>query len=296
MPLLAGYLLIIAESNWLTGDAFQVVQQKLADGLVGEKSFSYVVAGNGQALLFMMALAAVLLGLFAAAYEIVKERSVYARERMVFLQLIPYLASKVFLLSLFAAVQILLFLFVLSFKIDFPAQGVFLPSFLEIYISLVLGAVAAIMFGLLISAIAPNSSSVSYIILGVMFIQILFAGVLFKLPGLAGKMSTIALSRWTTEALGVSANLKSLNQLSQTRFQPDEVTKDVDVEVAPGQTVSKSVTVTPDAVDIETPLTFELNYERSVSHLLFDWSMLIGLSVFLGICTIFILKRQDVIS
>jgi len=296
MPLLAAYLLIIADTNWLTGDSFSVIQQKLAEGLFGEKSSSYVVAGNGQALLFMMALASVLLGLFAAAYEIVKERSVYARERMVFLQLVPYLASKVFMLSFFAALQVLLFMLVLSFKIDFPTTGVILPAPIEIYITLVLGAVAAIMFGLLISAIAPNASSVSYIILGVMFIQILFAGVIFKLPGVAGQMSVVTLSRWTTEALGVSADLESLNEKSQTRFDPEETEREVEVEIAPGQTVTKTVPVDPPPVDIESPLEFELNYERSSSHLLFDWSMLVGLSLFLGVCTIFVLKRQDVVS
>lgn len=49
-------------------------------------------------------------------------------------------------------------------------------------------------------------------------------------------------------------------------------------------------------VYVETPLEFELNYERTASHLLFDWLMLVGLSLLLSACTIFILKRQDVVA
>jgi ABC-type multidrug transport system ATPase subunit/pSer/pThr/pTyr-binding forkhead associated (FHA) protein len=334
MPLLAAYLLMITDQWWLVGDGARLEQILSAAINAGAESKTDTVAAHGQALIFMMALASVLLGLFAAAYEIVKERTVYARERMVFLQLVPYLASKVFMLSLFAAVQVLLFLIVLSFKIDFPTVGVILPAPIEIYITLVLGAVAAIMFGLLISAIAPNASSVSYIILGVMFIQILFAGVLFKLPGVSGTLSNLTLSRWTTEALGVSVNLEQLNaDYSRTRFNLGPRTENVTVTVKQPADDWECVTVTqemqnfpgcrnpipvpvvkenelvevekkrtepvdidPDPETIQTPLEFTLNYERSAPHLLFAWAMLIGLSAVLGACTIFALKRQDTIS
>jgi hypothetical protein len=190
------------------------------------------------------------------------------------------------------------------------------------------------MFGLLISAIAPNASSVSYIILGVMFIQILFAGVLFKLPGVSGTLSNLTLSRWTTEALGVSVNLEQLNaDYSRTRFNLGPRTENVTVTVKQPADDWECVTVTqemqnfpgcrnpipvpvvkenelvevekkrtepvdidPDPETIQTPLEFTLNYERSAPHLLFAWAMLIGLSAVLGACTIFALKRQDVVS
>jgi ABC transport system ATP-binding/permease protein len=297
MPLLAFLILGIAEPNWLTGDSLFTIEQKLAADLaMGEKSASYSVAVNGQKLLFIMALTGVMLGLFSSAYEIVKERTVYRRERMVFLQLIPYLASKVVPLGAFAAVQCLLFVVVIGSKVTFPEQGVFLPFFMEMYLSMFLGVLTAIGLGLFISSIAPNQNTVTYIVLGVLFLQITFAGVIFQLPGAARSLSSFTLTRWTMQSLGASVNLESLNDLSKTRFQPDPVTDDVEVEVAPGQNVVKSVTVQPDAVDIDTPLDFELDYQHTASQLLFDWSMLIVLFLFFGACTIVALKRQDVIS
>jgi hypothetical protein len=279
-----------------------------------------------------MSLASVLLGLFASAYEIVKERNVYGRERMVFLRLLPYLGSKVVLLGGFAALQCLLFLLVVGLKLHFPAKGVFLPAFVEIYLSMFLGSLAAIMLGLFLSSIAPNSNAVVYLILGVLFVQILFAGVLFELPGVSSNLSKITLTRWTTEALGVSADLEHLNSLTCTRFQPDPVTEDVSIDVdkpdpnwqpvtivtemkqVPGcskpvamplvqenemvtvkETITKSVMVTPDALDIETPHTFVLNYERNAAHLLGDWGMLLGLSLLFGAGTLLVMKNKDIV-
>jgi len=194
-------------------------------------------------------------------------------------------------------VQSLLFLLMIGFKLDFPPQGVFdfLPAVLEIYITIFIGTVAAIMLGLFLSSIAPNANAVVYFILGVLFVQILFAGVLFDLPGASNYLSKVTLTRWTTEALGISANLEYLNDLTRTRFQSDPVTTDVEVEIAPGQTTTKTVTVHPEPVDVLTPADFQLNYERNPSHLLADWGKLIGLSLLFGAGTIWVMKSKDVV-
>jgi hypothetical protein len=199
------------------------------------------------------------------------------------------------LLSGFAALQSLLFLLLISTKLKFPSQGVFFPAAIEFFITILLGAVTAIMLGLFLSSIAPNSNTVVYLILGVLFIQILFAGVLFEVPGAASYLSKLTLTRWTTEALGISANLEHLDSLTRTRFQPDEVTTDVEVEIAPGQTTTQLVTVQPEPVEISTSSEFELNYEHSPSQLLGDWGKLIGLSLLFGAVTIWMMKRKDVV-
>ncbi|MBN2386487.1 MAG: FHA domain-containing protein [Anaerolineales bacterium] len=334
MPLLAVLLLLIAEPKWLVGDALAEIEAQLVQAIRGgDQSAGYSVVKNGQGLLFMMALASVLLGLFASAYEIVKERTIYIRERMVFLRLFPYLMSKVVLLGGFAALQCLLFLLVISIKIRFPAEGIFLPSIVEIYITMLLSAIAAIMLGLLVSSLAPNTNSVTYIIMGLLFLQIIFAGVFFELPGFSSRISAITLTRWSTEGMGVSADLEYLNSLTRSRFQPDPVTEEVSIEVEkpaedwepvtvteemqqiPGcmgpvpmpvvtenemvtvmETVTETVTVEPEAVDVYTPLEFELDYTRSASHLLQDWGMLLGLTIFFGAATLFVMRQKDVIK
>lgn len=291
-----------------------------------------MIVGSSQKLLFIMALTAVMLGLFSSAYEIAKERSIYQRERMVSLQLAPYLGSKIFLLGAFGAVQSLLFLLVIQSQVTFPERGVLFSAFWEMYITLFLGVLAAIALGMFISAVAPTQNTVTYIIMGILFLQITFAGVIFDLPGGAKLLSGVTLTRWAMEGLGASANLAELDTLSRTRFKPDPVTEEASVEVEkpapdwkpvtvttemkqiPGcvdpvpmttvvenemvkvkETVTETVTVEPDPVDILTPYGFTIDYEHSAGHLLSTWAMLVGLSVAFITSTLITLKFQDIV-
>ena len=333
MPLLAFLILGIADSSWLTGISLSEISQQLAFEMAsGESSASYFVVGNAQKLLFIMALTAVMLGLFSSAYEIVKERTIYMRERMVFMKLIPYLASKVVPLAIFAAIQCFLFLLVIGTKVKFPSSGVFLPIVLEMYLTIFLAVLTAISMGLFISAVSPNQNTVTYIILGVLFLQITFAGVIFELPGAAKSLSSITLTRWTMQALGSTANLEGLDTLSLTRFQPDPITQEVSVEVEkpdpdwqpvtittemkqiPGcrnpvampsvvenelvsvtQMVTQTVTIDdPDPVEIRTEYGFTLNYGNSIPNLVGNWFMLGMLSLVFITGTLIALKRQDI--
>jgi ABC-type multidrug transport system ATPase subunit/pSer/pThr/pTyr-binding forkhead associated (FHA) protein len=232
MPIIGALVLLVSDANWLVGDTLAEISSQLGADLTGPgSSATYAVVGDSQTLLFIMALASVLLGLFASVYEIVKEWSIYQRERMVTLRILPYIGSKVVVLGIFALIQCLLFMLVIGIKVDYPAKGIILPAPLEIYFTLVLGTLAATLMGLLISAIVPNLNTVIYLVFLVLFFQMIFAGVLFDLPGFTEQFSALTLTRWSMEALGASANMEGLNELTQTRFQPEEVTEEVSTEV-----------------------------------------------------------------
>jgi hypothetical protein len=337
MPFIGILLLLISESDWLVGDP-NYMSQLRAELAAGEQSATYAIVSSSQRLLFMMALAAVLLGLFAAAYEIIKERSVYQRERMVSLRLIPYLSSKIVVLGAFSLVQCFFLLTVVSLKVQFPTEGVLFSAPIEMYISLVIGIIAAIMMGLFISALAPTSDAVIYVVLLALFFQIIFAGVIFDLPDTAGTLSNLTLSRWTMEGLGTSVDVEKLNEDTCTLFQPDPVTEtvsvdgweidedwepvtvvteteEIDVEVQPGVfetvpisvpkvteneivTVTKEVTetetFTPSEQTVKSKQEFQINYERSASHLCWTWVVLVGFALAFGTGTLVVLKRQDV--
>ncbi len=244
MPILGLLLLIISKPNWLVGDSERVIAQQLAADLAaGKNTASYYIVTQSQTLLFMMGLASVLLGVFASAYEIVKEQAIYQRERMVTLRLVPYLLSKVLVLSAFALIQCLLLLIVVGLKVEYPFDGVILPALLEMYITLVLGALVSIMMGLFISSLVPNSNSVIYLILFLLFFQIIFAGVIFELPGPAGQLSRLTQTRWVIESLGISADLEGLNRLSRNEFQSDPLTQEVSTEVEQPDPDWKPVTI-----------------------------------------------------
>jgi len=254
MPIIGALVLLVSDANWLVGDlAAEIEHQLAADLAAGGGSATYTVIGDSQTLLFIMALASVLLGLFASVYEIVKERSVYRRERMVTLRILPYITSKVVVLGLFALVQCLLLMVVINLRVDYPQEGILLPAPVEMYITLVLGTLAATLLGLLISAIVPNANTVIYIVFLVLFFQMIFAGVLFDLPGITNQFSNLTLTRWSMEGLGTSANMAWLNTLTRTRFQPDPVTETVSTEVGKPDEDWEPVTIVTTTQEIEVP-------------------------------------------
>jgi hypothetical protein len=57
---------------------------------------------------FILALVALWFGTSVASREVIRERAVYNRERMVNLRLLPYIGSKLFVLMLIVSVQCIL--------------------------------------------------------------------------------------------------------------------------------------------------------------------------------------------
>lgn len=262
MPIIGIFLLIIANAKALVGDSEQDIW------FILKNEGAYAIAPDAQRLLFMLALSAILLGLFAAAYEVVKERVVYERERMINLGIGPYILSKVTILMLFGVLQCVLLLLVVGFKVEYPTRGVLFTPVLEMYITLLLAMLASIGIGLLISTLVKNSNSVIYVILVVLFVQIIFSGVLFPLPDVAKPVSYLTPTRWTMEALGSSVNMEQLNNKGEVRIS--ELNR-----------------------NIESKMIFSINYDSESSHLLLSWGILAAFGIISILLAMILLKLQD---
>ncbi len=270
MPLVGLLLAIITRPSVLVGESAQRIQELLAS------SGSYSVAGEAQIVIMMLALAASLVGLFAAAFELVRERAIYRRERMVNLRLRTYLGSKIVVLIGFAALQVLALLVVVALRVQVPFAGIILPGPLELYITLLLTTIVGILLGLFISAIAANSNSVIYIVLLAVFVQIIFAGVFFELPGVTKAISFFTPTRWSVEALGSTIDMPTLNDLGQI-----EVHRTIDaVDPTTGAKIQREV-----VYGDKLPLTFTVSYEHQAGYLLSRWLMLLAFAVVLLIAT-----------
>lgn len=301
MPIIGLLLLVMADRYDLVGQPAQSIRQQIQadiaearaeqDRRVDDETFSgtYVVANSAQRFLFMLALAANLLGVFAAAYEIVKEAPIYERERMVNLKIVPYLLSKFAILALFALLQAFLLLLVVGLKVDFPANGVFLPPLVEMYLTLFLATLASIGLGLLISAAVKNQDTVIYVILVVLFVQIMFAGAIFDLPRAAQPVSYLTTTRWTLEALGSIADLPALNELGVTCIEfEDENTQrlmpDADRPCSDSQMKQPA------------PFDFNVQYKPTIAHLLSRWLGLLLFAVITGAAAYYLQKKKDVLG
>jgi ABC transport system ATP-binding/permease protein len=271
MPIIGFLLRMIANPNAFTGDPVGEISNILkAEG-------HYNIAIDAQRLMLMLALSAVLLGVFASAYEVVREINVYRRERMINLHIPPYLGSKVVVLIAFGLVQCLTLLLVVGSKTSLPKEGVILPAPLEIFITLFIALFVGVSVGLLISTGVKSDGMVIYLVLVVLFLQIIFSGAIFDLPDLAKPISTVTPVRWVLEGLGCTINVEKLNDLSASYIETVEIN---------GQVIGVEQ-------ESKTPMTFSVNYEHSVEHLLKTWLILL---VFGGVCLTLsglLLKRQD---
>lgn len=257
---------------------------------------TYAIVPETQRVLFIMALAPTLLGIFASAYEIIKEEPIYQRERLVNLRIWPYLLSKTAVLGLFALLQAVLFLFVLSWKLDFPLSrdgGVFgfLPPVVEIYITLVLTTLASIGLGLAISAAVRAAGTVIYVILVLLFVQILFAGAIFDIPPATQPISMATITRWSLEGLGATVDLERLKARSGGCIESEGVQ---DIPEARREPEAEEF-CDAGQLYMASEHKFHINYDSTPGHLLFVWLVLLAFAAGLHGLTWALQRRKDIV-
>lgn len=227
--------------------------------------------GDAQKILFIMAFAAVMFGCINGAREIVKEEPIYRRERAVNLGIAPYLFSKIGILGVLCLLQSLVLVIVVSLKTPFPQQGLLLPSaFIEIYVTLFLTAIAGLMLGLVVSALAPNNDRATSFIPIILIPQVIFSGIIFSLnTPLMQFLGAFFAARWAMAAMGSTVGLHS-------------------------QFVLPSGGTTGEDFSYQGTLFSTHSQGGAIGHLLLCWFALIVMSVLLAIATAYFLKRKDI--
>jgi ABC transport system ATP-binding/permease protein len=279
LPITGTLQLIIGSRDVLTGDL-----SILADPVAAAKTLveNYAPYAKTNTFVFVMGLEAVLTGLFVPSNDLVKERSIYLRERMVNLKVFPYLMSKAFIYSIFVVVQVLLYLLILSFGIDFPENGLYMPGVLEIFITLFLTMMAGITFGLIVSAVSRSTEMAIYLLTMLLFFQFFFAGTVFDLRGNAFEpLSYFSTTRWSLTALGVTIDMPRL--VESTILCTDVPTNPLDPN-------SATETVCENYKDATKDLLIDYDQEL----LLRSWLVLIGMSIlFLTITGILLARTKS---
>jgi len=127
-----------------------------------------------EGVLFMLVLSALWFKTNNAAREISKERSVYKRERMVFLKLGPYVLSKFAVLAVLCLLQCSAMLLIVQAFLRLPGD---FAQILQILVVLFLTALAGTAMGLLISALVRTSNVAVGLVPIVLIPQIIFGGL-----------------------------------------------------------------------------------------------------------------------
>ncbi|HEX8997572.1 MAG TPA: ATP-binding cassette domain-containing protein, partial [Ktedonobacterales bacterium] len=195
-----------------------------ANGGVNHALQNFMAPGPGadaQKALFIMAFATILFGCINGAREIVKEAPIYRRERAVNLGIAPYMFSKIAILGLLCLAQSAALLLIVQLGEPLQ-QGIFTSPLVESYITLSLTALAGLMIGLAISAIAPNTDRAMSFVPIILLPQVIFSGAIIPLKDWLTQLVAAAFpSRWGMAALGSTVGLHADNVGGDRLFGSD---------------------------------------------------------------------------
>lgn len=166
---------------------------------------------------FVFALVALWFGTSVSAREIIRERAVYNRERMVNLRLLPYVGSKLFVLLLIVSTQCL-FLFGSLKLLDLV--GIFqLPGTwggLPQLIIMIITSMVGIALGLFISAIVKTSEMATSLVPLILIPQILFCGLVGVPKDISRVVGVVMPATWSFD------EMKRLSALDVLRGKDEE--------------------------------------------------------------------------
>lgn len=161
-----------------------------------------------MSMLFIAAIVPFLVGSLSSVREIVKEASIYKRERAVAVEIGPYLLSKAAVGALFAFYHATALLLVKLLAVDLGPMG---NGVILVWLFLFMAAFSGVLWGLLISAWAKREEHAMLLVIGLVVLQIVFSGALFSLSGPAGQViGATSTTHWTfagiTTAAGISVD------------------------------------------------------------------------------------------
>lgn len=149
--------------------------------------------------LYMAAMIGFIVASLSVMREIVKESDIYRRERMVTLQIIPYVLSKIWVAVLLTLYQSLVFLIVIKLASGWPGGSELLPAFFTITLAIF----SAMLAGLFVSAISPNQNVTPLLLILILVPQSVFGGIIpVSTFGPAGSiLGSVSTTKWAFESL-----------------------------------------------------------------------------------------------
>lgn len=146
-------------------------------------------------MIFFASLTAVWFGCINACREIVKEKPIYERERMVGLGIVSYTVSKLLVLALLCAVQTALLLGgILAFE-QLPGNPI------EYALVLFLTSASSLTLGLLVSAVVDSSDKALSMLPIVLIPQLIFVSAAGEQTTVSRRLSEFMISKWGYEGV-----------------------------------------------------------------------------------------------
>ncbi len=166
----------------------------------------------------------ILVGGLAFMRELVKEREIYKRERMVNLRLSSYILSKIWIALLLAVYQATCYTIIRYLAFDVPGGR---EEMLFFFTTVFLLILAGTMMGFFASALAPNANSAPLLLIMFIIPQMVMSGALVPLPSSA---TAAASSRWAFQAAvaigGAGSDVAADSCWNLSKDEQDKLTLD----------------------------------------------------------------------
>ena len=177
---------------------------------------TYLVMGKNEPrdfVYFVLSLVAIWFGTSVASREIIRERAIYKRERMVNLGLFPYIGSKLFILGIIVSIQCFMLFVPLKF---FDITGLMpMPGLLggipQLWVMLLTAGVG-IAIGLLISALVKTPEMATSLVPLILIPQILFSGLVGVPQGISKVVGLTMPATWSFDTMKRFSTLDTLQK------------------------------------------------------------------------------------
>ncbi|MFF5933974.1 FHA domain-containing protein [Streptomyces sp. NPDC012508] len=171
--------------------------------------------------LLILCVGGVLTGAANAVRELVKERTIYRRERAVGLSRSAYLMSKVVVLGTITVVQavVLTLVALIGVPLNVPdGKGVLMPPLVELTLAVALLSFTAMMLGLFVSALVRKEEVTMPLLVLLAIVQVVFCGALLTVTGtpVLEQLAWLVPSRWAFAAMGATIDIGAIAPSDKT--------------------------------------------------------------------------------
>ncbi|MEV4124150.1 FHA domain-containing protein [Nocardia sp. NPDC049707] len=162
--------------------------------------------------LMILAFGACFIGTGNSIREIVKEQTIYRRERAAGLSAGVYLMSKMLVLGVITALQAAVLVLIGTIGMDMPPKGLFTSVELELILAMALLGITSLALGLLVSVSVNTSEKTLPLLIVLSMAQLVLTGGLVRLPGTFGleQLAYLSPSRWGFGAGAATIDLDTL--------------------------------------------------------------------------------------
>ena len=261
IPIYAGkcFRMFLNDKSWKTFISAAVITIIIAT-VTGEDTFiTFKDTRNGA---FALVCACIWIGLFNSIQSVCKEREIIKREHRTGLHISAYVIAHMIYEAVLSLVEAIIVTTIIVIKnvSHLPEEPILLPVALEFFVTFFLIIYSSDILGLAISSIVKTPNTAMTVMPFVLIIQLVMAGMIFRLSGMAKVISNITISKWGFQAICTTSNVNALEGADMA-FQ----------------------TAVAEAAD----------YTHTVEHLLERWGLLVLFIFIYGMISIIALKFVD---